>query len=345
MKNDEMKVLLMDTTCAFLTPGGKTTHALKLQKYLSEVSCVKVEFARWWDASQSDADVIHFLEAIPDSALEAKRRGIKTFFSMIMDFQTNLTGWPAVKMAFRTYMKTHLPFGLSNRISSGKWNAYPYIDKFHFMHEQDRNTGIKYYPKYITPESSVVIPHAYDPDDMYISRHLDITQMGFPRKYLISCANINPRKQTVLLAQMAKRAEVPIVFMGSKVDTDPYFLSFQSEIDNKFVFYPGYVSKEWRDCIERNAAGYVLLSTGESGCIAVYEAAAYKMPLLLSNMPWAWGYDTPTDISFCDFQHHDIALQQLRDFYHRAGPLDHLPFNALNWRQVAEKYVEEYKKL
>ena len=32
-----MKVLLYDTTFAFLTPGGKTTHAVKLQKEISRL--------------------------------------------------------------------------------------------------------------------------------------------------------------------------------------------------------------------------------------------------------------------------------------------------------------------
>lgn len=55
-----MKVLMFDTTNAWLTPGGKTTHALKLQQELSKLG-IEIEFARWWDDSQSDCDIIHFL--------------------------------------------------------------------------------------------------------------------------------------------------------------------------------------------------------------------------------------------------------------------------------------------
>ena len=111
------------------------------------------------------------------------------------------------------------------------------------------------------------------------------------------------------------------------------------------MFYPGYVEKEWRDCIERNASGYVLLSLGESGCIAVYEAAAYQMPLLLSNLPWAWGYDHPTDVHFCDQDDEAKAVEQLADFYVKSGHLDHKPFNAMTWADVARLYVAEYERL
>mgnify|MGYP000352710305 CR=1 FL=1 len=40
----------------------------------------------------------------------------------------------------------------------------------------------------------------------------------------------------------------------------PILKNSKAEIDKKYVFYPGYVSKEWKDCIEKNASGYVLLS-------------------------------------------------------------------------------------
>ena len=337
-----MKVLLFDTTNAFLTPGGKTTHALKLQKSISKLG-VDIQFARWWDESQKDVDLIHFLAPVPIAAREAKERGIKTFLSMIFDFATNLSEQEKRKAVFKYKVLTHLPLGVSKRF--GYWNALPYMDRIQFMHINDKETATRFFPQFIPEEKTLIIPHAYDPTDMYISDGFDIKEKGFPDKYLVSCANISTRKQTVLLAQYAKRARVPIVFMGSRTLTDPYFKAFEAEVDNKYVFYPGYVSKEWRDCIERNASGYVLLSKGESGCIAVYEAAAYKMPLLLANRPWAWGYDKPTYISFCDDWDETKAISQLKAFYEKSGRLDSMPFNALTWDDIAKFYVDEYKKL
>ena len=54
---------------------------------------------------------------------------------------------------------------------------------------------------------------------MYISGSLDIAEMHFPEKYLVSVANISERKQTVKLARYAKKANVPIVFLGSMIMT------------------------------------------------------------------------------------------------------------------------------
>lgn len=54
-----MKVLLYDQTNAYLTPGGKTIHALKLRQEIAKLG-VDIQFARWWDKSQEDADIMHF---------------------------------------------------------------------------------------------------------------------------------------------------------------------------------------------------------------------------------------------------------------------------------------------
>lgn len=337
-----MKVILFDTTCAFLTPGGKTTHAVKLQKEISKLG-VDIEFSRWWDSSLRNADIIHFLSPVPSIAKLAKERGMGTYLSMIFDYETSKPLITKVKSIAKARVLSHLPFGLSRKF--GYWNALPYMDKIQFMHMQDRDTALKFFPGFIDRKKTIIIPHAYDPEEMFLDKGIDIGQMGFPAKYLVSCANIAPRKQNILLARLAKKARIPVVFMGSSLDNDPYFKAFKSEVDGKYVFYPGYVSREMRDCIERNASGYVLLSRGESGCIAVYEAAAYKMPILLSNLPWAKGYDNPTDVYFCDFWNEAVATIQLKEFYENSGKLDHMPFNAMTWSEVAKLYVAEYEKI
>lgn len=336
-----MKVLLFDTCNAYLTPGGKTTHAVKLQQEISKLG-VDIEFARWWDQSQEDFDIIHFLSAPLYMARYAKSRNKKTFFSMIFDFESNKTAVEQRVKMLKNKIIDVMPGTLSG---NAYWKALPYMDKIQFMHEQDREAALRYFPKSLKKEKTLIIPHAYDPLDMNISDHLNISDMKFPNKYLVSCANISERKQSVLLAQYAKKAQVPIVFMGSSNDSDSYCQRFKREIDNKYVFYPGYVSREWKDCIEKNAAGYVLLSKGESGCIAVYEAAAYQLPLLLSNLPWAWGYESPTDISFCDFKNEDVAVEQLRNFYNKASRLNHTPFSIHTWSEVAQMYKNVYENL
>ncbi|MCM1613868.1 glycosyltransferase [Phocaeicola massiliensis] len=335
-----MKVLIYDHTCAYLTPGGKTTHALKLQQEISKLG-VDIQFARWWDQSQEDADIIHFLSADADMAKTAKQKGMKTFFSMIFDFESNKSERAKRYQRIKNRFIDRLPYSVSK---SAYWKALPYMDIVQFMHIYDKSNAFAYFPRLLREDKTVLIPHAYDPAEMNISGHLDIREMKFPDKYLVSVANISPRKQTLKLAQYAKASQVPVVFMGSHRD-DLYYKQFMQEVDNKYVYYPGYVSKAWRDCIESHASGFVLLSLGESGCIAVYEAAAYHMPLLLSNKPWAWGYEHPTDIFFCDQQDSNVAIGQLRQFYEKAEKLERPPFQIHTWAEVAEKYVDCYESI
>ncbi|KAA6303733.1 MAG: hypothetical protein EZS26_000284 [Candidatus Ordinivivax streblomastigis] len=334
-----MKVLLFDTTNAFLTPGGKTTHALKLQQELSKLG-VEVEFVRWWDESQSDCDIIHFLATNTSVAKLAQARGKKTVLNLIFDFESSKSGKEQLKAKLKNKLAGIIPF-VTDR---AYWHSFPYFNKIIFMHEYDRQAALRYFPQ-LSISNTLIIPHAYDPADMYLLNHLNITEINLPTKYLISCAHISQRKQSILLAQYAKQAQVPIVFIGGGTATDKYFQAFQKEIDNRYVYYPGYVSKEWKDCIEQNAAGFVLLSQGESGCISVYEAAAYKLPIMLSNLPWAWGYENPTDIKFCDLYNDKAAIQQIKTFYDQSKKLDHYPFKIHTWQEIAEKYLNLYKEL
>ena len=333
-----MKVLLHDTTNAFLTPGGKTTHALKLQQELSKLD-VDIDFSRWWDESQSDSDIIHFLAPDVRTAKNAKQRGKKTLINLIFDMESSKSDLQQRATILKYKMINCIP--IKEKLY---WRSFPYFDRFIFMHRYDRDAALRYFSQ-IDEKKTKIIPHAYDPQDMFISEHLDIAEHNFPKKYLVSCGNIIQRKQSVLLAQYAKKAQVPVVFIGKGNPNDSYYQSFIREIDNRYVFYPGYVSKEWKDCIERNASGFILLSTGESGCIAVYEAAAYKLPVMLSNLPWAWGYEEPKEITFCDFRNSNRAVAQIKEFYERSGALSHFPFFINSWHDVAKMYREVYVEL
>lgn len=335
-----MKVLLFDTINAFFTPGGRTTHALKLQQELSKLG-VNIEFSRWWDENQSDCDIVHFL--VPDifQAKLAKERGKKMILTLVFDFESNKSLTEQLKTRWKNKIIDVIPF-VQNK---AYWHSFPYFDKIVFMHQYDKETALRYFPRFLNAGQTMIIPHAYDPGDMYISKHPDIAHQMFPQKYLISCAHISPRKQSIILAQYAKKAQTPIVFMGGPGESKKYFDAFRNEVDNRYVFYPGFVSKEQKDYIEQQASGFVLLSQGESGCISVYEAAAYKLPLLLSDLPWARGYDTPAHISYCNYKNPGKAVTQLKNFYDRTEKLQHPPFKIHTWSEIAQIYSEQYKKL
>lgn len=334
-----MKVLLFDSTCAFLTPGGKTTHALMLQKEISKLG-IEIEFARWWDQSQYDCDIIHFLNPEPYVSSLAKKNGIKTILSLIFDFETSKTPFQQRKTILKNQLLDILPSGFNK---NQYWKSFSHIDCFHFMHNFDRDTAMRYFPQ-ISKQQTIVIPHAFSKEDVNLSNNFKCS-FDLPKKYLVSCANISERKQSILLARYAKLAQTPIIFIGNSNSSDSYCRKFFEEIDNHYVFYPGYVSREEKHAIESQASGFVLLSKGESGCIAVYEAAAYRLPLFLNKLPWAFGYESPSDIQFCDAENEKLAVSQLKTFFKNATKLDHFPFIIHSWEEIAKIYVEHYRNL
>jgi hypothetical protein len=335
-----MKILLYDTTLSFITPGGKTTHANKLYQELKKLN-VNIEFAQWWNKDQEDYDLIHsltpYVEGMPDYS---HKKGKKIILTHIMDIQTNMPNWKKRKEIFQNKIQELFPFTMMKIDGIRNMSKFDHIV---FMHKYDRETALMYYPK-IDPIKTSIIPHAYDPNDMGIGSEVKLN-INLPDKYLISCANIDWRKQSHLLAKYAKKAKTPVVFIGNSNKSNPYYKQFIGEVENKYVFYLGYVDKDVKDYLESHASGYALLSLGESGCIAVFEAAAYNLPLFLSNMPWAWGYENPKNISFCDFNNEKIAVKQLSDFYDKASQLSEPSFQTKTWNQIAQQYKTLYESV
>lgn len=335
-----MKIVLYDSTQGYLTPGGKTTHANKLYKELKLLG-VDVHFSRWWDTSLKDCDLIHSLSYFDTSFInDAKAAGKKILLSHIMDVQTN-------KDKFNQFLNRHsykiaskLPLFIRSRFAFDNFRKF---DHFHYMHKFDRDTALNYFP-WIAIKNTTIIPHAHDPEDMKASSDFKYSGI-FPKKFLISCGNVSSRKQSSLLAHYANTAKIPIVFIGGANPSDGYFSDFIAEIDGINTFYLGYVDDSLKDFLLKSACGFVLLSKGESGCIAVYEAAAYNLPLLLSNLPWAWAYEDPVNINFCDFTIPDIAVSQLRDFYNNNNCKFIPPFRTRTWGEVAKMYISCYEEI
>jgi glycosyltransferase involved in cell wall biosynthesis len=160
-------------------------------------------------------------------------------------------------------------------------------------------------------------------------------------------ATIYSVKNCLLLAQAAKLAQTPVVFLGKPyAEDDPYFAEFKKLVDGKVVRYPGFVAGEEKYKWLRGARGFVLLSQYESGCIAVYEAAAAGLPLLLSDLPWANKvYAKARGTSFVALASAEQVAPKLSTFYSRARRETGTTFPLLSWRQVAERYLAIYQRI
>jgi glycosyltransferase involved in cell wall biosynthesis len=164
---------------------------------------------------------------------------------------------------------------------------------------------------------------------------------------LISVATITPRKNSLLLARAAQLAQVPVLFLGKPLDeNDPYFKKFRQMADGRWVRYPGFVSREEKHRLIRQARGFALLSQFESGCIALYEAAAAGLPLLLPELPWATRvYQHAHDKKFLALQSADRLAPALRNFYDRVQRLTTQTFPIMTWSDIARRYIDLYEAL
>ena len=219
------------------------------------------------------------------------------------------------------------------------WKALRYFDAIVYMHSSDRKTAIELYN--INPKKTFIIPHAVDSLDKFQGKVVSTNG-----KYLVSLGSIVPRKNAALVAKICSNNKIPIVFIGYPFDKGSnYFKNFISFTDQTIVRYLGFLPEEEKIKILKKASGFVLLSFGESGCISVYEAAATGLPLLLSDLPWAKGYEKPNNLQYCSPANYLAAEKAIVDFYQNAVRINHPSFVVHTWRDIAEMYKNIYSFL
>jgi len=166
-------------------------------------------------------------------------------------------------------------------------------------------------------------------------------------RYCLCIGTIHPRKNSLLLAQAAKLSQVPVVFIGRPYsENESYFQSFLSLVDQKHVRYKGEVSEEEKISLLTNAQGFVLLSNFESGCIAVHEAAASGLPMLLPKKKWTSVYPVSENIVHIDTSRtaEEIAFDLSR-FYKTATRRNKQTFPVGSWGDTAAEYERIYIKI
>jgi glycosyltransferase involved in cell wall biosynthesis len=297
----------------------------------------EVEPERWWDEKQS-GDILHYIaRPLKTNVLLAKKKGFKIAMTDLLD--TVAARSPAKLFINRAMIRTVLRYApsMTERVS---WDVYRELDAmiFSISHESD----VAQYLFDAPSERCHVIPWGL--------RTEAIARLSKPEReedYLISIASIVPRKNTVRLARAAREAQVPVLFVGKPLaNSDNYFREFETLVDNKFVRYAGFIPEEEKYRLLKAARGFALLSWGESGCVAVHEAAAAGLPLFLTDAPWArQGYPSADPIRFADVDSHSEIVRDLRDFYSSAHRMNRPTFPILSWDQVAERHIALYQQL
>jgi len=332
-----MKVLFSNSLPFFLAHGGTQTLLESLMRELAGLG-VEIEPERWWDEKQT-GDILHYMNRPPLLNVRAAHtKGFKVMMTENLDQTASRSrGGLFGQRCLTNLARTFLPGGLTARLG---WEVYRGLDAMVYVVEHEWETA--QYLFRASPGRGHIIPHGMETEAL-----ADLARPQAQEDYLVSVATIHPRKNTVLLAQSARLAGVPVVFLGKPyAPDDAYFLEFQKHIDNKWVRYPGFVSTGEKHRYLRGARGFVALSQFESGSISIYEAAAAGLPLFLSDLPWANKvYRQARNTSFVALGSPGKIAPALRAFHAQARRQPGTTFPLLTWRQVAERYVEIYRKL
>ncbi len=331
-----MKVLFSHSLPFFLAHGGSQTLIEALMRELANLG-VQVEPVRWWDENQT-GDIIHYVGRPTTNSIRlAHEKKFKVVMTDLLD-QTASRSRPRLFLQ-RTAIRTvrTAARGLAGIFS---WGIYKEIDAMVFAvgHEWE----VAQYLFDAHPQRGYIIPHGLEDEAL--------KQLAAPapeEDYLVSCATIHPRKNSLLLAQAARLAKVPIVFLGKPYSPDnDYFLCFSELADGQYVRYPGFVSEAEKYRYLRGARGFALLSQFESGCISVYEAAAAGLPLFLSDLPWAAkSYPQAKNLQLAKLQTAGQIASDLGRFYQAAHRRRETTFPVLSWREVAREYLRIYEKV
>ena len=331
-----MKVLFSQGLPFFLAHGGTQTFVASLMRELPAIG-VEIEPERWWDETQR-GDIIHFVGRPSMNHIRlAKQKGFKVVLTEFLDQSAsrNKLMLFAQRLCIRIVQRVLGEF--TGRLA---WEAYRELDALVYAVPHEWETA-----KYLfdaNPARGFVIPHGIDPSALARLR-----QPADESDYLISVATITPRKNTNLLAAAAKLARTPILFVGKPYGADdPYFQRFQALVDGRYVRYAGFVSDEEKYALLKGARGFALLSQFESGCIAIYEAAAAGLPLFLSDLPWATkAYGAAKGSHFVTPGSPEHLATDLINFYKDAHRLSEVTFPLLSWREVAEQYRAIYERI
>lgn len=329
-----MKVIFSHNLPFSLAHGGIQTLIESLMREMALLG-IEVEPERWWDPNQT-CDIMHFVQRPnPCNVVLAKQKGRKTVMTENFDVV-------ASESRFRLFMRANITRASRAIIPSFDRRLGFYRDLDAVVYVVPHEWDVVRYIYQLPLEKGFIVPHGLEP--------LAIEALGAPQSecnYLVSVGTICPRKNSVLLATCARKAKVPVVFVGKPLsEHDPYFEEFRGLIDNKYVQFSGYVHEAKKYEILRGARGFVLLSQGESGCIAVYEAAAAGLSLLLSDLPWASkGYPASDRIHMVPLSTVAGIVDRLKSFYDTAHRGRTMTFEVGTWAEVAKRYLKIYERL
>jgi glycosyltransferase involved in cell wall biosynthesis len=280
-----MRVLIDHHDPFLLAHGGFQVQITQTLAALRDQAITAAPLA-WWDPASEPPDVIHFFGIPPIHYV--RRARAKQIGLVVTHLLTNTCNRsrPALRLqSTLTRMISRSPIGqtLSDRLG---WSS---------LREADAVVvGLRSEEEIVAEVWSVDRDRVWQVPlgvgaEFFWSDRPSLAHRVRQGKYLIAVGTICARKHSVSLADLANRAQVPLVFVGKPLaESDPEWESFRTLAASEWVTHVPHVDNPAELAgLYRGAAGFVHFSEGENWCLAAHEARACGLPLLLRDQPWS----------------------------------------------------------
>lgn len=330
-----MKILLEHGMPFQLAHGGYQIQIEQTKRGLEEAGA-EVEWMRWWDDSQT-GDIIQAFSPITAAVpYHAREKKIPVVLMTLLSGLCDISPFRLRLKALQDLLFKRVP-GIR-----GSFGTLPQ-QLFHLCDHNLVNIcseALMLENIYHVPSGKISVMPAGLSEAFLESA--PATRQG---DYLISTATITERKNSVELAQLAKAAEVPILFVGKPYHhSSPYWQQFKALIDNRYVRYHEHVSGiDELIALLRSARGFAIKSLVETWCFSAHEAAACGLPVLLPDRKWSREIFGDQASYFASTLGDNVSV--LRDFYRRATTAAAPRIRFWSWKEIGAQHVSIYEKL
>ena len=331
-----MRVLIDHGLPFAFAHGGHRTQVEQTRLGLAAAGA-EVEWMRWWDPAQA-ADVLHVFAPAEISYLRtAREQERKIVLTSLLTAECNQppSRWRTKRAKLALFDR--LP-GFGGVNATLPWKVFDLVALNIVGLEIEARVLREAYG--VPAERVAVVPLGLS--DAYLRQPPAVSDRT-NAPCLVCTGTITARKRTNDLARLARRAQVPILFVGKGYrPDDPYFLEFQSLVDGKFVRHVGHVESE-AEMIELYLAarGFVIFSEIENWCLSAHEAAACGLPVLLRPLPWAHERFGDQATYFAGEPVADAAV--LRRFYEVAATAPAPKVRQWSWAEVGALLLDAYR--
>ena len=335
--NESMKVLF-DCRIPYRFWHGGMQIQIEHTKAAFEKLGVEVDHFRWWDTRQG-GDLLHFwgtptvpfVRAVQDSGMPVL---VSPLFTAACNYSDLKLGCHAV--ARRAI--SSVPVGRRIAEDLG-WTCYRAANHVSVWLKAEKRVLSWEYG--LSPAHVSVVPNGTS--DAYL-------QAGPGQRsesHLICPGTITASKRTVELAELAKAAEVPILFVGKPyAENDPYWKRFRPLIDDHWVKYHPHVESESELVrLLQSARGFVLMSMWENWSLIAHEAAACGLPLLVPDQNWSRERFGSEARYFARRDNRRRNTEILRQFYQYCPSLPPPKIRLWSWLEVAGQFRTIYQSL